>query len=172
MDSRFAFRPGRPPTNGTPTTPRIPCRFHARGACSKGDACQFAHESSGASASPFNVALSAAPRPEPSSKLPCRYFASGSCTRGEWCLFAHEAPSKPAAAANAPPVLIQPSTDTRPQIACQFFARGGCRNGDACPFAHAQVDTTKTAQGGDEQEQDERVFNVRYAVSISCLTHG
>ncbi|KAK4033477.1 hypothetical protein C8A01DRAFT_19579, partial [Parachaetomium inaequale] len=154
MNSRPTFRPDRPSTNGAPKTPRIPCRFHARGACSKGDACQFTHENSGASASPFNVALGTVPRTESGPKLPCRYFANGNCAKGDSCLFAHEAPPKPAAAFSTPSAL-QPPTDSRPQIPCQFFAKGGCRNGEACPFAHSQVDATEEAQGEEEQEQDQ-----------------
>ncbi len=125
---------------------RIPCRFHARGSCSKGAACQFSHGTSADVAPP--------PKPESTARGPCRFFALGNCARGDWCLFVHEESSKSTAPTTPTPVLQEP-TDSRTQVPCQFFARGSCRNGDACPYAHNPVDTAEE----EDQKPDEAVFD-------------
>jgi hypothetical protein len=142
---------------------RIPCRYHASGYCSKGSACQFAHEGPAGSSSSSGVARSAASQPESSTKAPCRFYAAGKCTRREWCPFAHEEAPKPPAPAGSVPV-VQPRTDSRSQIPCQYFAKGYCRNGDACPFAHIEGDTI---EGVDKEEADGLVVNVRCPEGLS-----
>jgi hypothetical protein len=167
---RLAIRAARSPTTAVPQKPRIPCRYHARGLCSKGNACQFAHGGEGASGtssvSSSKTAVSPPPRLSSSAKVPCRYFASGNCAKDP-CPFSHEESAKQSASL---PVL-QPSagtesTDSRSQIPCQFFAKGLCRNGDACPFSHTRTDTTREE---DEQEPDEEVLNVPFPSSSHSL---
>lgn len=174
MDIRLAIRAARLPTTAVPQKPRIPCRYHARGLCSKGNACQFSHGDEGASgitgsstsSSNSKIAVSPPPRPSSSAKVPCRYFASGNCTKDP-CPFAHE--ESPKQSPSLP--VLQPSTraestDSRSQIPCQFFAKGHCRNGDACPFSHTRTDTIGEE---DEQEPDEAVLNVPCPSGSHCL---
>lgn len=155
MENQLAIRAGR--TDAVLQKARILCRYHTRGSCSKGDACQFTHEGSGGSASSFNIALGPAPLPEPSPRLSCRYFAGGNCAKGDSCPFEHGESPKPSASVNHLP-LLQPHTDSRSQLPCQFFAKGYCRNSDACPFAHSQMGRTEEEE---EQEPDEVLINVR-----------
>ncbi|KAK4207449.1 hypothetical protein QBC37DRAFT_95807 [Rhypophila decipiens] len=120
---------------------RIPCRFHARGSCSKGGSCPFAHGDSNGDDS-TNAASSnpghPLPAPPPSSTISCRFFSAGTCAKGPSCPFLH------ADAARIPgpkgPTISQHNLssllDSRSHIPCQFFARGSCRNGAACPFQH------------------------------------
>lgn len=64
------------------------CRHFARGLCSLGATCKFAHVVGGAAlpTPAVNPAVMV-------KKRPCAYFASGVCTRGEQCTFLHETPA-------------------------------------------------------------------------------
>ncbi|KAK3299623.1 uncharacterized protein B0H64DRAFT_337702 [Chaetomium fimeti] len=141
----MAYRQNTKPDQGTS---RGPCHFYARGLCSKGNACQFAHEGHG------NPSTS---RPSSSGKLPCRFFAAGHCARGDSCFYAHDKPPKlpespkPSTSGNPLPVP-PPPVDSRAQIPCQFFARGACRSGAACPFAHSETEF-KPEDGKEDAEQ-------------------
>ena len=63
-------------------TSNIPCQFHAKGSCKKGDACNYKH---GDKASGGN---SNKPKGDQSSK-PCYFFAKGSCKYGDKCQKSH-----------------------------------------------------------------------------------
>lgn len=135
-------------STGHPSFP-IPCRFHARGSCSKGDSCPFVHARARVSEAP-QVAL------DPKTNVPCRFFARGHCAR-EPCPFAHEATSAPSASV-ARVAVSQPYSAPQAQAPCRFFAKGRCRNGDTCTFSHFK---TQTTEGADQQAPDQAQFNVR-----------
>ena len=145
MDSRLAIRGGRLSADALQQNPRIPCRFHARGACSRGNACQFGHDGPGNSESTSSIAPTSISQPESRPRAFCRYFASGNCLKGDFCPFEHKELPKVSVPVDPP----HPNLDSRFQVPCQFFAKGTCRNGDACPFAHVGVPNNKVA--GDEQ---------------------
>ncbi|KAJ0407615.1 hypothetical protein ATCC90586_006258 [Pythium insidiosum] len=74
------------------------CRFFARGLCTNGTACRFAH------------VLGIPPPPPPPSSIPapCSFFAVGRCTRGQQCQFLH-GPVPEASEAQAAPVQTKPA---------------------------------------------------------------
>lgn len=83
------------------------CRHFARGHCSIGATCRFAHIRGNGSAAPQapadgQVAPQALKRkaPEPAvavaAKRPCQFFLSGLCKRGEKCAYSHDLPTPPA----------------------------------------------------------------------------
>ncbi|KAF1333085.1 Zinc finger domain containing protein, partial [Globisporangium splendens] len=90
------------------------CRHFARGYCSLGSNCRFAHIRGGNAPVPQAPAFTqppvAAPAPaqpslqvEEAPKAPaatkriCQYFANGLCSRGDACAFSHDLPVAPAA---------------------------------------------------------------------------
>ncbi|KAK4100979.1 hypothetical protein N658DRAFT_426514 [Parathielavia hyrcaniae] len=156
MDYQLPIRTGRPPTDRV-NKARAPCHFYARGSCSKGTACQFAHDGPGGPSSSSSGAVSPASRGQVKSAAPCRFFAAGNCAKGQSCPFAHDskdlpkpssAPTSTTSASLLPAPHSQARTDTRAQVACRFFAKGHCTNGDACPFAH---DGGGATEGADDQ---------------------
>jgi hypothetical protein len=112
----------------TPSRPRVLCRHFARGACSRGSTCTFAHEG----------AVEAAPDSDASLRrqrtVPCVHFARGACSWGSACIFAH-GPSQSVPVVRAAPsaIPVQGATGTVP---CRHFARGFCSRGSTCTFAH------------------------------------
>lgn len=60
-----------------PSRNRPVCKFHVRGACSRGDACRFSHETT------------TMPR-QHRSQIQCRFFARGHCEKGNTCKFSHD----------------------------------------------------------------------------------
>lgn len=90
---------------------RIMCRHFARGFCSLGETCRFAHvQGGGQQAAPsFNIEAVKKTRP-------CLYFASGVCSRGDQCLFIHETPATQPAATSAPASTPKITKKTTPIV--------------------------------------------------------
>jgi len=97
----------RPPRlNGEAIQPQR-CRHWAKGSCTKGDMCIFAH-----TGQPGVVDLVG------KSKL-CRHFLMGDCTMGEKCAFSHD---------------LRGFVPRRP---CMYWEQGECSKGDECTFLHS-----------------------------------
>ncbi|TFK71642.1 hypothetical protein BDN72DRAFT_793607 [Pluteus cervinus] len=69
----------------------IPCTFHAKGDCKRGQECHFSHDlndhdqqESLDSSIPGTTQLS-----RTSHEITCKYFEQGNCRRGESCIFKH-----------------------------------------------------------------------------------
>jgi zinc finger (C-x8-C-x5-C-x3-H type) protein/CCCH zinc finger protein/Nab2-type zinc finger RNA-binding protein len=152
MSARLPFRSrGRPPSDQPPSTT---CRFFARGFCSRGNTCQFAHEAAAVSATP---ATTEATKPSPAPKIPCRFFASGNCARGSICQFKHEEAPKAPPNVDIPQQLVPDSKTTLP---CSFFAQGACLYGAKCVFSHAQADQTDQQLPTDAEAVDTATLDV------------
>lgn len=151
MDSRLLVRTkGKQANEAVPQKPRLPCRFFARGFCSKGAACPFEHDDTKSIAIGSELSSNIAADTSltnPISQVPCRFFAAGTCTKGSSCLFLH--PEDSMIESTAAPAADQ-AADSRSQIPCQFFVKGACRNGDACPFAHCGTDHQDKMVGEEE----------------------
>lgn len=78
------------------------CRHFARGHCSIGATCRFAHIRGDASTptamkrKASDPAVTAAAPVVVAAKRPCQFFASGLCKRGEQCAYSHDLPTPPA----------------------------------------------------------------------------
>ena len=171
MDPRLAIRTkGKQASEAVPLKPRIPCRFHARGHCSKGTACPFGHEESNTTsvgAGPSSKVAANTSMTYPFSQAPCRFFIAGTCTKGSSCPFLHPEDSRAESTAAA---AIDQASDSRSQIPCQFFAKGSCRNGETCPFAHCGAEPKYKGVG--EQDIDRAVCPVEcilFDVREMCL---
>lgn len=147
MDKQYAVKVGEFQT--MPKITPTPCRYYARGSCSRAEACMFAHDGPDAS-------KSVAPGLGTDPKAPCQFFARGKCTRSP-CPFAHESSPTPAAPTAPLPVAQEPIPASQSQLRCKFFAKGHCRNGDTCRFAHSDSDATDRLAAPDET-----LLHVRY----------
>jgi Torus domain/CCCH-type zinc finger/RNA-binding, Nab2-type zinc finger len=103
------------------------CTFFAKGCCTKGDACAYAHEVAATAvavpvvvAAPAAAVVSAAAAvpaaAREKSKKPCRNFFAGGCKFGERCTFSHEA-------------------DAQLAPLCRFWVKEECSNTE-CRFRH------------------------------------
>lgn len=89
------------------------CKFHAIGACTRGEQCAFAHGGL------------------VRTKL-CKFYMVGACTRGEECQFAH----------GYSDLRIQPDL-YRTRICPLLLNPDGCRKGSACKYAHTNKQIRK-----------------------------
>ncbi|KAI8929957.1 hypothetical protein BC831DRAFT_395764, partial [Entophlyctis helioformis] len=56
------------------STSKVPCRFYALKACTKGQSCPFSHDKAAG------------------SKAVCQYFLKGNCAYGDRCALKHVKP--------------------------------------------------------------------------------
>lgn len=97
------------------------CVFHARGECTRGVRCSFAH----------NIA-ELRERPDFKKSKLCYAYCAQACYN-PYCNFAHGEAE------------LQPRDKTHKKALCKLFAQGNCRDGVNCTYAHSveEVSTKK-----------------------------
>jgi len=141
----------------TSSSGKVPCRHFARGFCSLGRACTFAHEEGltpPPMLSPTVLTQTQFTMEKRSGKPACRHFARGFCAMGKACGFLHIDPL--AAVAQDPATMnllgqqgalvqgvplpqVVPPRGPPPAVktkVCIHFAAGNCTWGANCHFLH------------------------------------
>jgi hypothetical protein len=115
----FRRRLGSPQQRAAPYSPRRAkgvrdiCRNFLRGACHRGDICNYYHPQQ-----TFYNEPQAPPPPRGGPRDICRDFARGDCPRGARCIFSHE---------------------TQSREICRDFQRSSCTR-PSCNFLHEPLD--------------------------------